>query len=126
MKRMMGTLLVLVLTATVAPAQTPAKPMDEKGCAMMKDNSAADVKLQAMLDDMNKAQGQAKVDKMAAVINELLAQRTAMQSGSCCSMMKKDAAKSGSCCSATAACCSPASSCCSTAKKESGAAMECH
>src|SRR5213596_1337073 len=99
MKRMMGTLLVLVLTATVAPAQAPAKPMDEKGCAMMKDNSAADVKLQAML-----------VDKMAAVINELLAQRTAMQSGSCCSMMKKDAAKSGSCCSATAACCSPASS----------------
>ena len=129
MKRLTGTLLVLLLTATLAPAQTttPAHPMDDQSCAMMKTASAAnDAKLQTMLDDMNKAQGQAKIDKMAAVINELLAQRSATPSGSCCSMMKKDAAKCGSCCSASASCCNPPSSCCSTAKKESASAMECH
>jgi hypothetical protein len=45
-------------------------------CAMMQQDNA---KLQALVDDMNKADAATKVDKMAAVINELIAQRSAMQ-----------------------------------------------
>lgn len=100
MKRWTGILLLLALTGPLAAAQSPAKPMDDDDCATMKKSAAdMDKKLQALLDDMNKAQGQAKIDKMAAVINELVAQRSAMQSHMMsmdeenCPMMKKDAAK---------------------------------
>ena len=101
MKRWTGILALLVLTASLAPAQTPAKPMNEDDCAMMKTSGDMDKKLQSLLDDMNKAQGQAKIDKMAAVINELVAQRSAMQSHmmmmeESCPMMKKGAAKTSS------------------------------
>ena len=89
MKRWIGILVLLVLTASLVPAQTPAKPMNEDDCQMMKTSSEMDKKLQTLLDDMNKAQGQAKVDKMAAVINELVAQRAS------CSMMSKSASGSG-------------------------------
>ena len=40
---------------------------------------AQDAKLHGLVDTMNKTTGQAKVDAMAAVINELIAQRTAMR-----------------------------------------------
>ena len=90
MKKWFGTLLLLALTATLAPAQIPAEKAGGGCCSMMnKSASVDDAKLQAMLDDMNKAQGQAKVDKMAAVITELVAQRAAMQSGGGCCSMKK-------------------------------------
>jgi hypothetical protein len=38
-----------------------------------------DAKLQTLVDEMNKAKGSAKVDKTAAVITELVAQRAIMQ-----------------------------------------------
>ena len=44
---------------------------------MMADNKATDARLQPLIAKMNAATGQAKVDAMAAVITELIAQRTA-------------------------------------------------
>jgi hypothetical protein len=102
MKRWIGILVVLLLATSLA-AQTP---MEE--CPMMKNSAAMDAKLQTLVDDMNKAEGQAKVDKMAAVITELVSQRAAMQSQmmESCPMMKKSS---------------------TTAKKTSSAKpMECH
>jgi len=116
MKRWFGILTLLTLTAAAAPAQMPAHPAGQHGCGMMamKKSSADDAKLQAMLDDMNKAQGQAKVDKMAAVINELIAQRSAMQSAGGCPMSKDSKSSTGG-------------GCCSMMKKGSTeSAMECH
>jgi hypothetical protein len=95
MKRWTGIFAVLALTASLAPAQ---HPMDMKAsteeCAMMKDSAAMDAKLQTLVDDMNKAEGPAKIDKMAAVITELVSQHAAMQSQMMksmdnCPMMKK-------------------------------------
>ena len=40
---------------------------------------AMDDRLQQLIDDMNKARGSAKVDRMAAVINELVSQRKQMR-----------------------------------------------
>lgn len=70
-------LVVLCLAfATVAFAQKA----EEHDCMMMANQQQQqDTKLQGLVDTMNKATGQAKVDAMAAVINELIAQRTAMR-----------------------------------------------
>ena len=46
--------------------------------AMQKHMAEMDAKLQTLVDDMNKAKGSAKVDKTAAVINELVGQRAMM------------------------------------------------
>ena len=69
-------LVVLCLAfATVAFAEE-----DHHECMMMAgQQEQQDTKLQGLVDTMNKATGQAKVDAMAAVINELIAQRTAMR-----------------------------------------------
>ncbi|HEY6843806.1 MAG TPA: hypothetical protein VI391_06535 [Thermoanaerobaculia bacterium] len=89
MKRWIGIALV---TAMLAPAAIAQKPMDD--CPMMKKSAEADSKLQGLVDEMNKAEGQAKIDKMAAVINELVARRAAMQKDmKNCPMMKKTGAK---------------------------------
>jgi hypothetical protein len=98
MKRWMEIFVLLAVIAVVAPAQMPSHPMTEENCQMMQKSGDMDKKLQGLVDDMNKAQGQAKVDKMAAVINELVAQRASMQSHMMmmeedCPMMKKGAAK---------------------------------
>ena len=101
MKRMiLGFSLVLLgVPALFAqmPAPTPAPmaaPMAAgQGQAMMPDCAAMmqqheamqthmtemNAKLQTLVDDMNKAKASAKVDKMAAVINELVGQRAMMQ-----------------------------------------------
>ena len=93
MRRWIGILVVLSLTASLAPAQNHMDMKSTEECAMMKDSAAMDAKLQALVDDMNKAEGQAKIEKMAAVINELVSQRAAMQSQmksmDNCPMMKK-------------------------------------
>ena len=47
---------------------------------MAKQQTQMDAKLQSLVDTMNKATGQAKVDAMAAVITELVSQRNAMKS----------------------------------------------
>jgi hypothetical protein len=88
MKRMIvGFALVLLcvpaLFAQMPDAQKPAMMPD--CAAMMQDHEAMqkhmaemDSKLQGLVDDMNKAKGSAKIDKTAAVINELVAQRSMM------------------------------------------------
>ncbi|HLJ75118.1 MAG TPA: hypothetical protein VKU62_11065 [Thermoanaerobaculia bacterium] len=90
MKRWIGVTLV---AAMLAPAAIAQKPMDD--CPMMKKSADVDAKLQALVDDMNKADGQAKIDKMAAVINELVAQCAAAMPMDTknCPMMKKGAMK---------------------------------
>ena len=94
MKRWMGMSLLLLVAAPLALGQT--KPMDEN-CPMMKKSADMDGKLQALVDDMNKTEGAAKVEKMAAVINELVAQRAMMmKSMDNCPMMKKSAKKTAS------------------------------
>jgi len=63
-----------------------SRTMNDLGAAMMQKADAmkqhmADMnaKLQTLVDDMNKSRGSAKVDKMQAVINELVSQRSMMQ-----------------------------------------------
>lgn len=66
-----------------AGAMAPGKASDMDCGAMMKEmhasSKAMDDRLQNMVDDMNKAKGTAKVDRMAAVINELTTQRKQMR-----------------------------------------------
>ncbi len=68
---------------TPADQKSPAMPdcaaMMQQRDAMQKHMAEMDAKLQTLVDDMNKAKGSARVDKMAAVINELVAQRAMMQ-----------------------------------------------
>jgi len=104
MKQWMSAALFAAMLAPAAVAQQMA--MD---CPMMKQQQSAamkdmDSKLQTLVDEMNKADGQAKIDKMAAVINELVAEHAAMHSQmqmpamdpKNCPMMKKSAKKSAS------------------------------
>ncbi len=44
---------------------------------MMADDKAADARLEPLIDKMNAAKGEARVDAMAAVLTELIRQRTA-------------------------------------------------
>lgn len=82
----------LALTLLLAPALLAQMPEGDKsgsmaGCAAMMQQHEAmqqhmaemDAKLQTLVDEMNKAKGSAKVDRMAAVITELVAQRSMMQ-----------------------------------------------
>ena len=88
MKRMIVGLAVALLCAPALFAQTPPaeKPGMMADCAammqqhdtMQKHMAEMDAKLQTMVDEMNKAKGSARVDKMTAVINELVAQRAMM------------------------------------------------
>ena len=92
MKRMIGFGLMLFLAPALFAQMTMPMHEDQKtaampGCAdMMKSEDAMkqhmtemNAKLQTLVDDMNKAKGSAKTEKMAAVINELVAQRSMMQ-----------------------------------------------
>ncbi|MEO8034016.1 MAG: hypothetical protein ABI837_06245 [Acidobacteriota bacterium] len=92
MKRMIVGFALVLLCAPAAFAQMPqgheghmagmmpdcAAMMQQKD-AMEKHATEMDAKLQGLVDDMNKAKGSAKVDKMAVVVNELIAQRTMMR-----------------------------------------------
>ena len=60
-------------------AMHDCKAMMQHHDAMEKHMAEMNAKLQTMVADMNKAKGSAKVDKTAAVITELVAQRTMMQ-----------------------------------------------
>ena len=64
--------------------QMPSGQMESMDCeAMMQKMQTAsksmDDQLQALIDDMNRAKGSAKVDRMGAVINELVSQRKQMR-----------------------------------------------
>ncbi|HVS32909.1 MAG TPA: hypothetical protein VMS98_15805 [Thermoanaerobaculia bacterium] len=70
----------ILLFASVSFAQE-SKPMD-CNAMMQKMHSGAkamDDRLQALVDEMNKAKRSAKTDKTAAVINELVTQRKQMR-----------------------------------------------
>ncbi len=54
-------------------------PMMKSHDSMQKQMSAKDAALKSLLDEMNKTDGAAKMDKMAAVINELVMQRSMMR-----------------------------------------------
>ena len=80
-------LAVLCMPALFAQMHGGEKPdMMMPDCAammqqhetMQKHMAEMDTKLQMLVDEMNKAKGSAKVDKVAAVINELVAQRAMM------------------------------------------------
>src|SRR6476661_7220931 len=87
----LGLSLTLLLTPALFGQMTMPMPDQKPGAmpdcaAMMQQKDAmqqhmADMnaKLKTLVDDMNKARGSAKVDKMAAVINELVTQRAMMQ-----------------------------------------------
>jgi len=89
MKRMfsgvaLALLCVPALFAQTPPAQKPAMMPDcaammKQHEAMQKHMAEMNAKLQALVDDMNAAKGSARVDKTAAVVNELVAQRAMMQ-----------------------------------------------
>jgi hypothetical protein len=89
MKRMVGGLTLALLLAPALFAQMPAREkhkmmpdcaaMMQQHEAMQKQMTEMDAKLQALVGEMNKAKGSAKVDKTAAVVNELVAQRSMMQ-----------------------------------------------
>jgi hypothetical protein len=61
------------------PTMPDCKAMMQEHAAMEKHMAEMDAKLQTMVADMNKAKGSAKVDKAAAVITELVTQRTMTQ-----------------------------------------------
>ena len=88
MKRIVLVLGVAFLLAPALVAQMPAgeKPAMMDCAAMMQQQKAMqqhmaemDAKLQTLVADMNKAKGSSKVDKTAAVVTELVAQRSMMQ-----------------------------------------------
>jgi hypothetical protein len=77
-------LFVPALFAQMPGAQKPAAMPDcaammQQHDAMQTHMAEMNAKLQAMVAEMNKARGSAKVDKAAAVITELVAQRAMMQ-----------------------------------------------
>ncbi|MFZ2490703.1 MAG: hypothetical protein WA208_04380 [Thermoanaerobaculia bacterium] len=85
-------ILVLGVALLLSPAlfaQMPAAekpPMAHDCAAMMQEHQAMqkhmtemDAKLETLVADMNRAKGSAKVDKTAAVVTELVAQRAMMQ-----------------------------------------------
>jgi polyhydroxyalkanoate synthesis regulator phasin len=66
------------------PMQGQSDPMPPMDCQAMMDkmhasSKAMDERLATVVDAMNKAKGSAKVDRMAAVINEMVAQRKQMR-----------------------------------------------
>ena len=89
MKRTMVAVALALLCVPTLFAQMPGgqkPPMMPDCAAMMQQHEAMqkhmaemDAKLQALVNDMNKAKGSAKVDRTADVINELVAQRVMMQ-----------------------------------------------
>lgn len=73
--------MILVLACLAFASVAFAQHAEDHDCTMMaKQQAQMDAKLQSLVDTMNKATGQAKVDAMAAVITELVAQRNSMRS----------------------------------------------
>ena len=94
MRKYLIFLVVTLLAGSAAVAQQPPTgmpgmhhppgQMDSMNCQAMMEKmqssaKAMDDRLQGLVDDMNKARGSAKVDRMAAVINELVSQRKQMR-----------------------------------------------
>ncbi len=94
MRRLLFALLAVTALSAVLLAQAPATPGHEHGTSqappaqnqqmmqmhqkMMAEMTAMDQRLQDLVTQMNAAQGQAKVDAMAAAVTELVNQQTQM------------------------------------------------
>jgi polyhydroxyalkanoate synthesis regulator phasin len=89
MKRILSGIALALLCVPALFAQTPEgqKPAMMPDCAammqqheaMQKHMATMNAKLQTLVDEMNAAKGSARVDKTAAVVTELVAQRAMMQ-----------------------------------------------
>lgn len=86
MSRLFVGLVVLVLSASPAAAQQPGAPTPDRRPGMAGGNQMSMMmvdslnhRLDSLVDRMNRAGGNQKVQAMAAVINELVIQRKAMQ-----------------------------------------------
>jgi hypothetical protein len=75
-----GLALPLTASAQNAPLPEECQLMMQKMKDMHASSKAMDDRLAALVKAMNAAKGTAKIDRMAAVINELVAQRTKMRS----------------------------------------------
>src|SRR5215204_5561237 len=77
-------LLAATLTPVALSAQQPGQHRDSAMMMnhekMMQQVQAADARMDRLVGEMNHATGQKKVEAMAAVINELVAQRMQMRS----------------------------------------------
>lgn len=71
--------LLAQMPAGEQPAMMDCAAMMQQHESMQKHMAEMDAKVQALVADMNKAKGSAKVDKTAAVVTELVAQRSMMQ-----------------------------------------------
>lgn len=86
MSRLIGGLAVLVLSASTAAAQQPGAPAPDRRPGMVGGNQMSTMmmdslnhRLDSLVNRMNRTSGNQKVQAMAAVINELVTQRKAMQ-----------------------------------------------
>jgi predicted KAP-like P-loop ATPase len=72
--------MTMPMPADQKPAAMPdCAAMMQKETAMQQHMANMNAKLQTLVDDMNKAKGSARIEKMEAVINELVTQRAMMQ-----------------------------------------------
>jgi hypothetical protein len=86
MSRLIGGIAALVLTVSTAAAQQPGAPTPDRRSGMAGGNQMSMMmmdslnhRLDSLVDRMNRTSGNQKVQAMAAVINELVAQRKVMQ-----------------------------------------------
>ena len=86
MSRLFGGLVALALSASPAAAQQPGAPAPDRRPGMAGGNpmsmmlmDSLNHRLDSLVDRMNRTGGNQKVQAMAAVINELVTQRRAMQ-----------------------------------------------
>lgn len=86
MSRLIGGIAALALTASTVAAQQPGTPVPDRRSGMAGGNQMSMMmmdslnhRLDSLVDRMNRASGNQKIQAMATVINELVAQRKAMQ-----------------------------------------------
>lgn len=85
MSRQMGASVAIILSACTAAAQQPGAVTPERhsgtagGNEMSMKMDSSNHRLDSLVDRMNRASGDQKMQTMAAVINELVTQRKTMQ-----------------------------------------------
>lgn len=86
MARLIGGITALALTASTVAAQQPGTPVPDRRPGMAGGNQMSMMmmdslnhRLDSLVDRMNRTTGNPKIQAMATVINELVAQRKAMQ-----------------------------------------------
>ena len=79
MSRLISWLAALVILAPAAAAQQPGSPAPQRDSPAMMAMDSLNRRLDSLVDRMNRTSGNQKVQAMAAVINELVSQRKAMQ-----------------------------------------------